>query len=191
MLHRLPGHAPVVHRHGAGLRQAFMAEAAGGEHHGDVHALKHPGTLVNAAADKDKAVDALLVEQAEGSLELVVLLVDELHQERGLAVPAVEHHGLRQGGEKRIPTAAQNNGHHVAVGLLEAAGVGVAHKVAVRHHLFDLLAGFPVDIGPVVQHAGDGCHAHAGLAGDVLDRINLHQWIPSLNGRYWYRQRCR
>ena len=47
----------------------------------------------------------------------------------------------------------------------------------------DLFPGFAVHIRAMVQHAGHGGHADAGLLGDVLDGVDLHAHEPPQHGR--------
>ena len=145
------------------------------------------GALVDAAAHEDETVHPPLMQKAQGRLEFIGLLVNKLGEEGGLAVLGLLEDALGQGVQEGVLMAADDDGHQVALGLLEAAGVGIAHKMARGHDALHLLPGFAVHVRAVVQHAGHGGHADAGLLGDVLDGVDLHAHEPPQHGR----QACR
>ena len=129
--------------------------------------------IVNQAAHEQEAFDPMLMCKPEGGFELVFLLIDILRDETILHGRSQGQNGFRQGIQKRIGFSPDHHADYFA-GLLQAPGIGVAHKMTVRDDLFDFFPGFPVNIRAVIQYPADRSDGDTGQGSDIFDRVGFH-----------------
>ena len=173
-VHHRAGRRPVVNADARGVLIAHVPRVNRCEHNRYTHAAHRLAALVHARAQQDEAGGALLSIELAHRVELIVLLVDVLEQERRFEALCALDHLLRNVIEKCVSASAHDDRRKGGLGVFEVAGVAVLHKAAFLHHIHDLFARLLAHVRPSVEHAGHRAHRHAGLARHIANRINLH-----------------
>lgn len=146
------------------------------QHAGDAQ----PGQLwreaVRVRADEKDAVGLALGAEHLGVGHLVAGLVDVVDRGRVAAFFNICLQFVQQIRKQGVLGALYHQGKALVGLLLQVLGVGIGLVAVLRHHGKDLLPCLGADAGVMVQHAGDGPHRVARLAGDIL---NGQKGLPS------------
>ena len=127
-------------------------------------------------ADEKDTVGLALGAEHLGVGHLVAGLVDVVDRGRVAAFFNICLQFVQQIRKQGVLGALYHQGKALVGLLLQVLGVGIGLVAVLRHHGKDLFPCLGADAGVMVQHAGDGPHRVARLAGDIL---NGQKGLPS------------
>ena len=166
----------VVHADAGQVRDAQARCIVRQQHAGDAQPGQLRREAVRVRADEKDAVGLALGAEHLGVGHLVAGLVDVVDRGRVAARFNICLQFVQQIRKQGVLGALYHQGKAFVGLLLQVLGVGIGLVAVLRHHGKDLFPCLGADAGVMVQHAGDGPHRVARLAGDIL---NGQKGLPS------------